>query len=115
MRNKLIELIEEVIVEYVMPINLRARVFSAHIADHLIENGVTLATDINDGCKWIPVSEWLPSHEDDVLVCFSDGYVCGAYYDVITEEWIHEDGTPVNDRYTITHWMPLPEPPKENE
>ena len=30
------------------------------IADHLIANGVTFATDNNVGSKWIPVSERLP-------------------------------------------------------
>lgn len=113
MRNKLIELIEDVVVEYVMPINLRARVFSAHIAEHLLENGVTLQ-------QWIPVSERLPEERegwcntfsDTVLVAHKrhDGSIGMRTSCTIDGKW-HSDVQ--NIQYEITHWMPLPEPPKE--
>lgn len=39
------------------------------VADYLIDNGVTFATDNNVGSKWIPVTERLPKNEKDVLIC----------------------------------------------
>jgi hypothetical protein len=64
---------------------------------------------------WIPVSERLPEHEDDVLLYVED------YGSWITLGRRSGDGWYVNeaaegggpkplDRFT--HWMPLPEPPE---
>lgn len=73
-------------------------------------------------CKWIPVTERLPdlipcnagtAYSEDVIV-WTDGrkammavwdgkdFICTRYYWDAWEE-------------NITHWMPLPEPPKEGE
>lgn len=75
------------------------------IADHLIANGVTIQS-------WIPVMERLPDNFVSVL-----GYMTDA-----------GDFPPVRECYTVgnafffpalgdihpvTHWMPLPKPPKE--
>jgi hypothetical protein len=65
--------------------------------------------------RWIPVSERLPEHEDDVLLYVED------YGSWITLGRRSGDGWYVNeaaegggpkplDRFT--HWMPLPEPPE---
>ena len=78
-------------------------------ADILIANGVTLDNQVSSS-KWIPVSERLPKEFENVLVYdSSDGMVEEAF---ITRhnEWV---GVPMSD--TVTHWMPLPEPPKEGE
>ena len=75
-------------------------------ADHLIANGVTIQ-------KWIPVTERLPKVRQRILVyCESKTiekhitactYMGGLY------------GKPEFSRHChkVTHWMPLPEPPKE--
>ena len=79
------------------------------IADHLISNGVTVQ-------EWIPVTEMLPEpkHEFDArnwyLVALSNGVVKELAYEfhnhsVFGYGWRE---TP----YPVTHWMPLPEPPK---
>lgn len=91
----------------------------ARLADLLIANGVTFQ-------QWIPVSE--PPIEDGVYLClFEDGSASSllfeteqgekgefgfrqAYYDhdslgYVDSEWWCADA--------VTHWMPLPEPPKE--
>lgn len=56
--------------------------------------------------NWIKVSDRLPDDESDVLVF--DGY---SYYLVWYENKIYglADSTPLKG---VTHWMPLPEPPK---
>ena len=77
--------------------------------------------------KWIDVKDRLPEPETDVLVvCNQNGYVfvCPAideesddYY--IPEGWWENRKFNPDDVYNnlidcaVTHWMPLPEPPKE--
>lgn len=88
------------------------------LADHLLFNGVTFATDNNVGGKWIPVTERLPelipcnagTAYSEAVIAWTDGrkamiavwdgvdFLCAADY---WEAWGEN----------ITHWMPLPEPP----
>lgn len=61
--------------------------------------------------RWIPVTERLPEPFETVLVCYQRegryGTSCGHYYlDRGTTIWKASGIIP-------THWMPLPEPPKE--
>ena len=76
------------------------------IADELISNGVTVQ-------EWIPVKDRLPENDSDVLAYLRNGeesriypanYAKGVWFNCIFN-------TPVTD--TTTHWMPLPEPPRE--
>lgn len=78
------------------------------IADHLIQNGVTIATD-NNVPSWIPVMERLPTYDDadengDIIAHHKIRGVRVVCVDNITRN---------PERYT--HWMSLPEPPKEVE
>lgn len=60
--------------------------------------------------KWIPVSERLPEDGYAVLVTCGKGYrPFIARYDHVWKRW------KVSHTLRITHWMPLPEPPKEVE
>ncbi len=82
------------------------------IADHLIANGVTVQ-------QWIPVTERLPEKNGEYLCRWINKSVGDAEYESTYgsfgywfdfwedeyKDWIAYDG--------ITHWMPLPEPPKE--
>lgn len=76
------------------------------------EAGKMFATENNVGCKWIPVSERLPEDDDPVLACdVRDDFVeCLCYCDGL---WYSEEYRLSLD--SITHWMPLPELPKEGE
>ena len=71
--------------------------------------------------KWIPVTERLPSLNDDVLMYFKDDdNMAVGYLDDVDEDitmWsAYSDGGYYTDcDYVPTHWMPLPEPPKEVE
>ena len=63
--------------------------------------------------QWISVKDRLPKYENPVLagnaeLCF----VNTAWYHVATKRWVFPSGTFCE----VTHWMPLPEPPKgEND
>ena len=74
------------------------------IADHLIANGVTIQ-------KWIPVTEMLPDSEKCVLVYSQDGGVAEGKYNARFKEWVQFRWN-VTELNNVTHWMPLPEPPK---
>ena len=71
-------------------------------------------TDNNVGNKWIPVTERLPARRFFVLVFTVDKIVGEAILD--TDERFYWSNT---DEFAeplfVTHWMPLPEPPKEED
>ena len=75
---------------------------SKNIANHLIANGVTIQ-------KWISVEERLPEPLVGVLVHHEDGEI---YVGVWFKSFSHFLGEDDDNR--VTHWMPLPEPPKED-
>ena len=57
--------------------------------------------------RWISVEERLPDNTEPVLATFDDVYLIAIYgnymwSDVMTRSLVYP-----------THWMPLPEPPKE--
>lgn len=90
------------------------------LADHFLANGVTFATDNHVGGNWIPVTERLPDVGVDVLVVKDNGdknmAVWRLYKTIPNGQPYWEDE--VGDGLLLkaaTHWMPLPEPPKEGE
>lgn len=82
---------------------------SEDVADYLIANGVTV-TDTNVG-KWIPVSERLPEEGEIVLACGKRHATSGMFQGASRNDpkWWHWKGNTLKE---VTHWMPLPEPPK---
>ena len=64
--------------------------------------------------KWIPVTERLPEHfgQFSVTVTELDGrrYADFANFDPYTRQWKTSLFRGYGDK--VTHWMPLPEPPK---
>ena len=91
MREKLIELLREV--QYLGGLEEK-------IADHLIANGVTVQ-------QWISVKDRLPEQNKDVLVYTITHDVRKAHC-YGERSWFGHDGI----WRCVTHWMPLPEPPK---
>ena len=64
--------------------------------------------------KWIPVTEALPEYGEKCLVLFklishNDFHISTSYCYVQKEGFWSDCGRD----YKATHWMPLPEPPKE--
>lgn len=87
--------------------------------------------EVNEACrmgmealertKWIPCSERLPDSQWDVLVIASgkvgnirleNSVEIGNFS--LDDGWILEMW-PEWENPTVTHWMPMPEPPKEGE
>ena len=62
--------------------------------------------------QWIPVTERLPEEWVTVLVNTKFGFIATAYID-ITGKWRIAETREFMERRDITHWMPLPEPPKD--
>lgn len=66
-----------------------------------------------DALKWIPVTERLPEGMDWVLCACKDGDVRILAYDFIMDDWdIQGRPNSCYGKAFVTHWMPLPEPPK---
>lgn len=77
------------------------------------------AADVVERPRWIPVTDRLPGDEKDVLAYYgfkhdgvlSDqrfiGTLCYFRFDP-NPHWQHEG----QGKLTVTHWMPLPEPPE---
>ena len=98
-REKLVELLDNAIIDsddnYGFP-------NTKQVAEHLIANGVTVQ-------EWISVKDKLPTSDRNVLV-FVRGYVEIGWYDGYHDEW--RTGIVTLDNCEVTHWMPLPQPPK---
>jgi hypothetical protein len=88
------------------------------LADHLIENGVTFATDNNVGSKWISVKDRLPetNYRTMVIVCVDGKKSAARWFErtTIRGKLVERFKYPwdVITCENITHWMPLPQPPK---
>ncbi len=61
---------------------------------------------LKEARRWIPVEERLPETRDPVLTLWVSGMQSVKQYD---EQHCWNTGA------QVTHWMPLPEPPKEVE
>lgn len=58
--------------------------------------------------EWISVEDRLPEPGVDVLAAYRDRHINMG---TAGDDWLEED---IEDGY-ITHWMPLPEPPREEK
>ena len=75
------------------------------IADYLIDNGATFQ-------KWIPVAlGFMPEQEDIVYCIIKTGEPDILQWDEVENLWVGRQWT--YKKNAVTHWMPLPNPPKE--
>ncbi|MBQ2269723.1 MAG: DUF551 domain-containing protein [Bacteroidaceae bacterium] len=120
-REKLIKLLHEANHEFDIGCD-PVKPYSHVVADYLIANGVTVQ-------RWIPVAERLPEEDGEYLVWFGrnmfehyaevrhfakDGETVDEY-DLHNEKnvWYYYDSEwGYVACLNVTHWMPLPEPPK---
>jgi hypothetical protein len=68
---------------------------------------------LKDAQRWIPVSERLPERDGFYLVLENVNQVAGYYHWCKVFGW-NTDGGRTNIQ-SVTHWMPLPEPPEVKE
>ena len=92
-RKKLVELLKEIVAIQECGFGDPRPTYET-VASYLMSNGVTVQ-------EWIPVTERLPDVGIEVLIYSEDDGVCVDYY-----------GGDSFGYYDVTHWMPLPEPPK---
>ena len=112
------EKLEELIVEAKRQWQGGTNNIDGRIADHLIANGVTFAKDTNDSGNWISVKERLPEPYIPVITARKrfDGKGCDYEVDYISFRYSEKllwSSDLRTWRSVVTHWMPLPEPPKE--
>lgn len=117
-RERLIELLDTYHVDYGAAVSFLTDQECEDIADLLLANGVTVR-------EWISVKdrkpdfEWVDAKADDfdLYACLATiknvrarngRYVGKAWYD--GERFIDSDFVDIT--YNVTHWMPLPKPPK---
>ena len=79
-----------------------------YVADHLISNGVTVQ-------DWISVEDRLPEEKVNCIVHYRHAYCDDDDYWAIGICFYDGEKFQINPAYKVTHWMPLPEPPKEVE
>ena len=110
-REKLIGLIAKA--KYICANDYSDHTEDEYIADTLLDNGVTVQSDmdINAKSNWIPVKDRLPddSIPSTFYLCYWNGYIRVCKY------WRARKVFELRGKTVkVTHWMPLPEPPKED-
>ena len=75
------------------------------IAEKLISNGVTVQ-------EWVPVTEKLPEEKVNCIVHYKHAYCDNDDYWAIGICFYDGEKFQIGLAYKVTHWMPLPQPPK---
>ena len=96
-REKLVELIAETIELYPSE--------REELADGLIVNGVTVQ-------EWISVDDRLPEEKVNCIVHYKHAYCDNDDYWAIGMCFYDGEKFQLAPAYKVTHWMPMPEPPK---
>ena len=76
-----------------------------NIADDLIANGVTVQ-------EWISAKERLPKEKVNCIVHYKHAYCDNDDYWAIGMCFYDGEKFQFDPAYKVTHWMPLPQPPK---
>ena len=75
------------------------------IADYLIRHGVTVQ-------EWISVKDRLPEEKVNCIVHYKHAYCDNDDYWAIGLCFYDGEKFRIDLSYKVTHWMPLPQPPK---
>ena len=74
-------------------------------ADYLVSHGVTVQ-------EWISVKERLPQEKVNCIVHYKHAYCDNDDYWAIGMCFYDGEKFRVDPAYKVTHWMPMPQPPK---
>ena len=103
-REKLLELIANA--KYICANDYSDHTEDEYIADTLLDNGVTVQ-------EWISVDDRLPE-PGEYVVCIAKRNPFSMFMPMVAR--IEKNGwvNPMTEQYIseVTHWMPLPQPPK---
>ena len=102
--DRLLEALNSIILDYTSEGKYPDR-FGIDDAINLVEDAPTLTPPD----EWVSVEERLPEHMKDVIVLYGGGEI-----DI---DWVDSLGDFRFDNLfgRVTHWMPLPKSPKEDE
>lgn len=90
--------------------------FAMSLADLTSLREVLEDCDTIEVPRWIPVTERLPEETGKYIVCTSKGSVyCAKFYVCDTGCYDHGSYFGTDSNTKITHWMPLPDAPKDGE
>ena len=102
-REKLIELIAKA--KYICANDYSDHTEDEYIADTLLDNGVTVQ-------EWISVNDRLPEEKVNCIVHYKHAYCDNDDYWAIGICFYDGEKFRMDLSYKVTHWMPLPQPPK---
>lgn len=75
-------------------------------AGRIMRQAAARLRELDQAQEWIPVTERFPAQGQEVIVyagnILSPVVMAYKFWDKDFDTWLH-----------VTHWMPLPEPPKE--
>jgi len=81
--------------------------------EHILDMGKMV--DVNG---WISVKDRLPEYNVDVLFLQKDDCLCFVGWRAKEDQWVCSQENGMHDNFItrgFSHWMPLPEPPKEEK
>jgi hypothetical protein len=88
---------------------VKERCYMKAVGTHEIDKAPTIEVP-----TWIPVTERLPEVWQDVIICdVREDYVTKGFLD--DDKMWHENEYVAYDFEEFTHWMPLPDAPKDGE
>ena len=97
--------VKEKLVDLLMGHSIDTQQDVEYVADHLISNGVTVQ-------EWISVKDRLPEEKVNCIVHYRHAYFDDDDYWAIGICFYDGEKFQINPAYKVTHWMPLPNPPK---
>ena len=103
-REKLVYLVKNALRAYGKDLEKTVEPYE-FIADFLIHSGVTVQ-------EWISVDERLPEEKVNCIVHYKHAYCDNDDYWAIGICFYNGEKFQMDWSYKVTHWMPLPKPPK---
>ena len=98
-REKLVEILRKPIFPHELVDPIEA------VADYLLDSGVTVQ-------EWISVDDRMPEEKVNYIVYYQHAYCDNDGYWEIGICFYDGEKFQINPAYKVTHWMPIPHPPK---